>query len=270
MRGILLPQQYLEGSATFFGHDFAVNDNVLIPRPETELLVDRALRILTGNPSTTAASVLDLGTGSGNIAISLILQLRSMPMAGKARGRYECRVEPLTLRHCSGSMVSKAQGFHACRVEPLTKGHEAIRMIASDLSADALAVAKENAARNGVAGRIEFIESDLFEKIPYLFDLIVSNPPYVATEEYHDLPPEVLAEPRIALDGGSGGLEIIRSIVRQAASHLTAGGHLLLEIGWGQAVAVRSIVAGAGPLELREIVKDDAGIERIVVARKHG
>lgn len=287
----VLPQQYLEGSVNFFGYEFMVTSDVLIPRPETEILVELALKLLQCGRTNETPAILDLGTGSGNIAISLALELaqghgEQGPDLDEIEGERG-RAEPLTKALKAGTIITdfpcpslagenksgsdllnNPSGAHFAW--PAGGGQAKYEIMASDVSGKALAVARKNAARSGVLGRIEFVESDLFENVPYLFDMIVSNPPYVSTEEYAELPREVIAEPRVALDGGRGGLEVIEAIVQGAAHHLKPGGYLLMEIGWGQAAAIRSIVSKAGSLDLVKIAKDYAGIERIVVTRRHG
>ena len=209
------------GKAEFCGLDFTVNENVLIPRPETEILVDTVVEMvsrLAGLP-VSRLKILDLGTGCGNIAISL------------------------------------------------TKKIPDFKIIASDISAAALEVAKINARRHGVYDRIEFIESDLFDRIEGEFDIIVSNPPYVARSEFETLQKEVLMEPRVAIDGGGDGLDFYRRIIPAAAGRLNAGGHLAMEIGYGQRQAITKIVEGIGDLKLLEVNIDRNNIDRIIVAK---
>jgi release factor glutamine methyltransferase len=141
-------------------------------------------------------------------------------------------------------------------------------MTAIDVSAAALAVATENARRNGVAARIGFVQQDLVELPPGPFELIVANPPYVPSGELATLMPEVRDyEPRLALDGGADGLAAYRTLVAQAGMTLAPGGWLLVEVGTGQARAVQELFAGA---ELKEIFvsRDLAGIERVVGGRR--
>src|SRR3989338_4943074 len=217
----LLPEQYIAGSVNFFGHDFFVTPDVLIPRPETELLVEEVIGLSGAISSERPLHILDLGTGSGNIAISLQNEIKG------------------------------------CKIS------------ASDISGRALDVAKRNAGLHGVAERIEFIESDIFKNIEDSFDIIVSNPPYIAMEEFADLAPEVLAEPRLALDGGIGGIDSLKAIIAEAPRYLETGGFLLLEIGYGQCDEVRGLINLSG-LELLKVRKDYAGIDRIMVAKKNG
>jgi release factor glutamine methyltransferase len=139
-------------------------------------------------------------------------------------------------------------------------------MVASDISEEALAVAKENANLNGVSNRISFVKSDLFREIEGSFDIIASNPPYVARDEFAGLQKEVLMEPRPAIDGGDDGLDFYRRIAPQAIGHLKEGGFLVMEIGYGQARHVAEIIEASG-LKFMGLVKDQYGIDRIISAR---
>lgn len=218
-RGI--PVQYITGEAEFMGFDFDVNPSVLIPRPETEILVERSLALIE-REGMAEPLILDLGTGSGAIAVSL------------------------------------------------TKLSPSCKIIASDVSEEALEVGRENAAANGVSDRIEFILSDFFERIPEKekFDLVISNPPYVPSEDYDSLPLEVRSEPRIALDGGLKGLKFYRKIISESAKRLKAGGYLVLEIGYGQSTAIRGLIKSAGSYRDAEILKDYNNIDRVVFAKR--
>ena len=189
------PLQYIMGKEKFFGLDFIVNEHVLIPRPETEVLVETALELLDNRQATTdERKILDLGTGSGNIAISL------------------------------------------------TKNAANCRIVASDISGNAIETAKENARLNGVFEKIVFTESDLFCDIEGRFDLIVSNPPYIAQYEFETLQKEVLKEPLLALDGGEDGLDFYRRIFGEAPQYLKDGGYCVVEIGFGQLQGIRNII----------------------------
>jgi len=195
-RGQREPLQHIIGTTSFCGLEMMVNNHVLVPRPETELLAEAGwqfLSTLNSQPSTA----LDFGTGSGCIAISLATK-------------------------CATT-----------------------RVIALDISAEALAVATENAARNNVAARIEFRHGDGFAvlKEGERFDLIVSNPPYIASAEIETLQPEVRDhDPRGALDGGDDGLDFYRRLAVEAAIFLKAHGKLMLEFGEGQAEAISTIL----------------------------
>lgn len=218
------PIQYVMGKTTFCGLDFRVDERVLIPRPETELLVETVSDIARRNYIIQKTQdILDLCTGSGNIAVSLA-------------------------------------------VEALTKNITDCRIIASDISEDALKVARENAIHNGVYGKIEFVNSDLFNNIKGEFDIIVSNPPYIARHEFPTLQEEVLREPRIALDGGDEGIDFYNRIFKALPRYLKRGGSIVMEIGYGQMAAVTDIIDKSGLFKLSGIRKDHNGIDRIVIA----
>jgi release factor glutamine methyltransferase len=215
------PLQYVMGKTQFFGLDFEVNDDVFIPRPETEVLVQTVIGIVDHEPRTTDHSfrILDLCTGCGNIAISL------------------------------------------------TKTLPSCKIFASELSEGALRVARRNAEINGLSDKIDFIKSDLFNDIDDKFDIIASNPPYIARHEFPGLQKEVLMEPRIALDGGEDGLDFYRRIIEEAPSHLNNGGYLVMEIGYGQAPLIKKIIESRQGFKFLEVKEDQYVIERIVVAQ---
>ena len=230
------PLQYIIGKEKFFGLDFIVDENVFIPRPETEVLVQTALDTI--NERRTAnddISILDLCTGSGCIAISLMVRL------------------------CSPSTLSLSKG--------LTKNVANCRIVASDISERAMEMAEKNALLNGVSGAISFIKSDLFENIKGKFDYIVSNPPYIARHEFEDLQKEVLMEPRVALDGGEDGLLFYRKIFNEAPKYLKSGGYFFGEIGYGQRKAIKDIIENTGRFELIEVKEDQYSIDRVIKAR---
>ena len=212
------PLPYLTGRIEFFGLDFGVDPRVLIPRPETEALVDLALSILANRSfGEEGCAVVDVGTGSGCIAISLAV------LAPRAR------------------------------------------VYALDISSGALAVARANAQRHGVDQRMAFIQSDLLAPIREQVDLIVANPPYVAAEEWAALPIEVQAhEPRIALDGGARGLEIIRRLLSELRAHLHPGGAFLMEIGAEQGPDVIHMVRHAFPTADVALQADLSGDDRVL------
>jgi release factor glutamine methyltransferase len=211
------PIQYVIGHAEFCGRDFAVNEDVLIPRPETELLVEEAVAVASNKGQ--GARILDLCTGSGCIAITL------------------------------------------------TKTISDCRIVASDISGKALDLARLNAGRHGVNGKVEFVQSDLFCNISGRFDIIVSNPPYIARNEFVTLQKEVLKEPRAALDGGEDGLDFYRRIIKDARKHLMPGGYLLLEAGFGQAGRIQNIIEADSIFKVLEIKKDFNGIDRVIIAK---
>jgi release factor glutamine methyltransferase len=217
------PTAYITGKREFWSLDFHVTRDVLIPRTETELLVEIALGLATELSSSGPLHILDIGTGSGAIAIALATELAS------------------------------------------------VKIVATDLSAAALAVAQGNAARNRVAGKIKFMQGDLFETlaISEQFDLIISNPPYIRSIEIDELEPEVRDwEPRGALDGGLDGLNYYRRIAARAFHYLAPAGVLAVEIGTGMGEAVAALFknsAGSAEVNIR---RDYAAKERVVVARR--
>jgi release factor glutamine methyltransferase len=218
------PIAYLTGTKEFFSLPFEVSPDVLIPRPETEILVERTIDLVRKSLARGDA-ILDLGTGSGCIAVSLA---RHLPAA---------------------------------------------RLYASDISEAALVVARQNAARHGVAERIEFRCGDLFDAWaapgdqPPLFDIIACNPPYVASDGAPIARNVGDFEPHLALFAGRDGLDVIRRLAAAAPRWLKPGGHLLLEIGFDQAHAVRSLLAGATWQDM-VTYRDGAGHERVVHARR--
>ena len=202
------PVAQLVGEREFWGRPFRVTADVLIPRPETELLIERSLAVAqsaaAGMSDTGPLRIVDLGTGSGAIAVTLALEL---PGA---------------------------------------------RITATDSSPAALAVARSNAERLG-AVHIEFLQGHWYDALPGAarFDLIVSNPPYIAADDPHLTQGDLRYEPRSALTDGADGLRAIAAIAAGAAAHLRPGGTLLLEHGWDQAGAVRQILQCAGLVDLR-------------------
>ena len=214
------PVAYIIGQKEFFGLAFRVSPAVLIPRPETELLVERAIA-LAREADRADPRAADVGVGSGAIAVTLA---REWP-----------------------------QG----------------RVIATDPSAAALEVARANAETHGVADRIEFRDSAFLDGVAGEVDLVVSNPPYVARRDRAALPPDVgLFEPACALFGGEDGLDVIRGLIPRAAEKTRLGGWLVMEMGAGQADAVRQLIAADGRYEPAETIRDHQGIERVVSARR--
>lgn len=204
-----IPVQYIIGETEFMGLNFKVNSNVLIPRPDTETLVEEALKL-----AKPGIKVLDMCTGSGCIIISIVHYGKDI------------------------------------------KGY------ASDISKSAINVAKENAKNNQVS--INFETGDLFDHIKEKYDMIVSNPPYIRTEEILTLMPEVQQfEPMQALDGMEDGLYFYRRIVEEAGAYLNEGGYLLFEIGHDQGEDVSALMLEAGFKNIR-VIKDLAGNDRVV------
>ena len=209
-----IPLQYIVGETEFMGLKFKVNSNVLIPRQDTETLVEEALK--TVKPGM---KVLDMCTGSGCIIISILHNV------------------------------------------------EGVKGYAVDISKQAVNVAKENAKLNEVP--VLFERSDLFEMVTEKFDVIVSNPPYIATKELEGLMPEVREhEPILALDGMEDGLYFYRKIVAQAGEYLEQGGWLCFEIGYDQGEALKEMMTEAGYGQVK-IIKDLAGLDRVAIGQKN-
>lgn len=210
-----IPLQHLTGLQDFMGLEFIVNEHVLIPRQDTEILVEEVLKNLHDG-----MRVLDMCTGSGCILISLL--------------HYS--------NDCTG--------------------------VGADISIEALQVAEKNKIKLLETGGAVFLQSDLFENVEGLFDVIVSNPPYIPGNEIETLMPEVRDhEPRLALDGAGDGLFFYRRIVAESTGYLSGGGMLFFEIGYDQAEAVSRLMEEAGFLEIN-IVKDYAGLDRVVYGTK--
>jgi release factor glutamine methyltransferase len=216
------PLQHVLGTAAFCDLELTVNRHVLVPRPETELLAEQATQFLsTLNSPPPLSTILDLGTGSGCLAIQL------------------------------------AHAFPRNRV------------VAVDVSPEALAVARENAVHAGVAERVEFLHGDLFGPLPAgrKFTLIVSNPPYIPSDEIATLSPEVREhDPRLALDGGADGLDFYRRIAAEARAWLAPGGKLMLEFGDGQDGALREIFSDDKWI-VDAVLPDYSGRARMFIAR---
>lgn len=225
------PIQYLLGEAWFYTRPFTVTPAVLIPRPATERIIEEVLQIARAGPQQEAAmTVIDIGTGSGILAITLAAVL------------------------------------------------PAARLIATDLSPDALAVARGNASRHGVSNRIEFIEGSLLEPLagripPIRADVLVSNPPYISDSEWEDVAPNVRDyEPASALRAGADGLDFLRPLIAEAHHFINPGGRLLLEIAASQEGAVRALAAANPALSGVCVLRDYEDLPRVLSAKteSHG
>ena len=210
------------GTASFYGLDFALGPDTLEPRPDTEVLVETALaavrsgRLPGVSPDGAGLRLLDIGTGTGAIAVTLLVKL------------------------------------------PAARG------LATDLAAGAVAVAGDNAARHGVADRLDFATGDVWQPVTGRFGLVVANPPYIASDVIVGLDREVrLHDPHLALDGGADGLDVYRAILAGLHDHLLPGGLLAVEIGWDQGAAVSDLFAMAG-LGTIEVHRDLGGRDRVV------
>lgn len=218
------PVAYITGKREFFSLEFRVTPDVLVPRPETELLVEEALELakaMTGDREARPPRIADVGTGSGAVVIALAT-------------------------HLPGA-----------------------RFVATDVSAAALAVAAENAQTHGVGGAIEFRKTSLLDDVEGPFDLVASNPPYVAERDRASLPPDVARhEPAEALFAGEDGLDVISALIPSAAERLRPGGWMAVEIGAGQIGEVARLLEENGCFERPRVKPDYQGIERVVSARR--
>jgi len=216
------PIAYITGKKEFYSLEFEITKDCLIPRPETELLVERAIEFL--RTRNGEQFVCDLCTGSGCVAIVI------------------------------------ARNFANCRI------------VATDISDAALAVAEKNVAKHGLMNRIKLLQGDLFEPViaglgPAKFDLIASNPPYVSEPEYEKLAPNVKDfEPKFALTAGHDGLDIIKKVIADANQHLKPTGTLMLEIGNEQGNTVRNLLETAGYFGTVKIEKDYSNLDRVAIA----
>ena len=215
------PIAHIRGQQEFYGREFRVSPAALIPRPETELLVEEALLLLPALGFSRALTVIDIGTGSGCLAITLALEY--------PRARY----------------------------------------FATDVSPEALEVARDNAARLGAGGRVEFVCGSYFAGLPGPFNLIVSNPPYIAETDREALAAEVAQyDPPAALFAGADGLRDLRAILSQSTELLDEDGTLLMEMGYDQAERVAALADETERLAMVRTRRDLQGIPRVAVIRR--
>lgn len=211
------PTAYIVGSREFWGLDFIVTPAVLIPRPETEFVVEEALALMRADGASRR--IAEIGTGSGCIAVSIAHEVRD----------------------CS--------------------------IVATDVSADALRVARQNADRHGVADRIEFVQTSYLEGTNGTFDLVAANPPYVRERDKPALARDVRHEPDVALFGGATGLRDIEGSLDAAAARLRPGGWLVMEFGFGQEDDVRARVA-IRPFRFDHVRPDLQGLPRTAIVQR--
>lgn len=211
------PLQYITNNQEFMKLNFYVDDNVLIPQPDTEILVEEVIKICKTKYKDKKIKILELCTGSGAIAISI------------------------------------------------KKYIENIQILATDISSNALEVAKKNARLNNV--EIKFIESNMFEQINGKYDIIVSNPPYIETEALKTLSKDVQCEPILALDGGIDGLSFYREISKNSYKYLKNNGYLALEIGYNQKNSVIDILEKENKYKDIKCIKDLENNDRVIISK---
>ena len=211
------PTAYIVGSREFWGRPFLVTAAVLVPRPETEFIIEEALVLLR---AFSTPRIADIGTGSGILAVTLAAEVPSADVTG------------------------------------------------TDLSAEALAVARQNAERHGVAARVTFVNTSYLDDVGGAFDLIVANPPYVRDGDKPALARDVRHEPDVAIFGGPDGLRDVAGVLDAAVEKLTSGGWFVMEFGYGQEDDVRRLVDARPALRLDRIRDDLQGIARTAIIRK--
>lgn len=211
-----MPLQYITNSQEFMKLNFFVNENVLIPQPDTEVLVEEVIKIAQIESKT---KILDICTGSGCIGVSLAYYLKDA------------------------------------------------KITMSDISKNAIEIAKKNAKENKVLEKTEFIKSDLFENIKEKFDIIVSNPPYIETDVIKNLSKQVQNEPKIALDGGKDGLLFYRKLINEATNFLNDNGYLCMEIGYDQKEKVIELAKQKESFSKIEAIKDLSGNDRVIICK---
>ncbi len=239
-RGRRIPLQHLTGVQEFMGYSFLVSRHVLIPRQDTETLVEEALSVL--KKEAGPLRVLDMCTGSGCILLSVL--------------KWMCQEQ--------GYVIESRKDFDPVAGQAVSSGEGGLSIcgVGADISAPALEVAAGNAKRLG--GEAEFCQGDLFENVKGRFSMILSNPPYIRTSEIETLQEEVrLHDPISALDGGADGLDFYRRIIRESREYLLPKGHLMFEIGYDEAGAVAEWMkeAGFGNISVK---KDLAGLDRVI------
>jgi release factor glutamine methyltransferase len=255
------PVQYLVGSWPFRGRTFEVSPATLIPRPSSEGVVEAALAWLREQPGEAPVRMADVGTGSGNLAISIVAETRDR--ARRAAG----------LRGCAPLLdAAPSVGREEAGALP-----EPIRCCATDIAPAAVELARRNVARQGLAAAIELLEGSLLAPLERWtvgaargeLDLVVSNPPYVSDREWDELEPNVRDyEPALALRGGREGLDVVRPLVVQAAEWLRPGGLLVVEIGHAQRDAVLQLVADRALWRSAKVRKDHEDFWRVLVAER--
>ena len=211
------PLAYILGHREFYGVDLTVGPGVMVPRPETEMLVERALLVCLERMDRAGLVVADVGTGSGGIAVSLAMHLPG------------------------------------------------VALYATDISAEALEVARANVEKFGLGPRVTLLEGDLLEPLPGRVDVIVANLPYIPSGRLEELQPELAWEPRTALDGGMDGMDQLRRLMGQSACRLTSDGVMLLEIDPGQGETLRRLAEKLFPGATTSVEEDLAGLERLFV-----
>lgn len=281
LRMLHKPLQYITGSQEFMGINFQVNEHVLIPRQDTEILVETVWKrmqkmMIDKMPALVGAGqnyrLLDLCCGSGCIGLSLWEMLKKAEEKHNAGKAFDRKKEE---KHDAGKPLDrKKEEKNNTGKSLVEKGNETEKLegfkqwdiMLSDVSPEALEVSCQNAEH--LQAEVTLRESDLFHNIEETFHIIVSNPPYIPSAVVDTLMQEVREyEPRLALDGEEDGLYFYRKILEQAGDHLEDGGYVFFEIGYDQAEAVRNLMVAAG-LDQITVKQDLAGLDRVIYGKK--
>ena len=253
------PIQYITGQQEFYGLPFRVTPDVLIPRPETEHLVEKALELAATLNSSVTGHDFNHDERIGSVSGHDFSRAESIPEKGGALAPANSGFPRILDVGTGSGAIAIALAHHLPQAQ----------ITAVDISAGALQIARENALSNAVADRIRFIESDLLASVEFeKFEVVVSNPPYVPAADRDSLSIEVRNhEPALALFAGEDGLDIYRRLIPHAFAALESGGYLLMEIGYGQSAAVGELLIQTG-FEKIEFVPDLQGIPRVACARR--
>lgn len=260
------PVQFLVGSWGFHAADFEVAPCTLIPRPSTEALVDAALEWIAQQPVGAVRSAIDLGTGTGCIALSILRALRGRQRKGRvlARAMHPGTAESARSEESDGVMPPGTEP-----PAPSSDRDALPEFVLTDLVPDAIALARRNAERHGLAERCSFLVGDAWsalERNHGAFDLVVSNPPYISDAEFAELAPNVAEwEPRTALHGGADGLDVVDRIVRGAMARMRPGALLLIEIAASQERAAIDLAQSCGFLD-PVVLRDSDDLPRVLRA----
>jgi release factor glutamine methyltransferase len=250
------PVAYITSRKEFWTFVLEVNSSVLIPRPDTEIIVEEALDVVKKLESTLNEQPQSKADAAGQEMVSDLDS--GLRRNDNKQGTGTSAIKILDIGTGSGA-IALALAYEIADA----------KVVATDISEVALNVAKKNAATLGLKEKIDFRQGNLLEPVDGLFDIIVSNPPYIAANDYEELPASVkVFEPREALLAGESGLEFYEKLIYQAAGYLQKNGWLLLEIGAKQEAGIRGIMEASGCYDSIEMRRDYAGLPRVIKARR--
>ena len=281
-----IPIQYITGKTEFMGLEFAVTLDTFIPRPETELLVETVIEIINSHrlwkiTHQSLPSIVELGTGCGNIAVSLTnftsnckivatdISGSALRVAGENAEGHGVEDRITFLEGDLFTPLEKVPDFNPVRKGDFSNGVNRWSLPIEDDGSLKPASAQTVGERNSLTGGTpsEDASLDNYYSVRDL-NIIVSNPPYITSADMGSLPLEVQFEPSIALDGGNDGLYYYRRIIERSPHYLREGGYLVMEMGYGQRQKIEGLMIARGEFKVQEIVKDYSGIDRVMVARK--